>query len=139
MSGMIEVVKRDLWVAEGGAKVNRDLAKLNEEMRTTRLKAGPRIMSLFPLPRAQVIEHLSTPGRSSLASKPALAKVLLSPTPRRQAKQFLPSAKKGKDFNVPDGIIAYLTRECGGNVPDSRAADWGFAGGDCSERCEVEG
>jgi hypothetical protein len=26
--------------------------------------------------------------------------------------------KKGRQFNVPDGIIAHLTRECGGNVHD---------------------
>jgi hypothetical protein len=26
--------------------------------------------------------------------------------------------KKGRQFNVPDGIIAHMTRECGGNVHD---------------------
>jgi hypothetical protein len=31
--------------------------------------------------------------------------------------------KKGKDFNVPEGIIAHLTRECGGNVHDHHVAD----------------
>jgi hypothetical protein len=31
--------------------------------------------------------------------------------------------KKGKDFDVPDGIIAHLTRECGGNVHDLHAVD----------------
>jgi hypothetical protein len=33
-------------------------------------------------------------------------------------KQFLPSLKKGRQLDVPDGIIAHLTRECGGNVHD---------------------
>jgi hypothetical protein len=31
---------------------------------------------------------------------------------------FPPSVKKGNNFDVPDGIIAHLTRECGGNVYD---------------------
>jgi hypothetical protein len=39
-------------------------------------------------------------------------------------KPFRPSVKKGdgwrpgKEFDVPDGIIAHLTRECGGNLHD---------------------
>jgi hypothetical protein len=33
-------------------------------------------------------------------------------------RQFPPSVKKGGQFDVPDGIIAYLTRKCGGNVHD---------------------
>jgi hypothetical protein len=45
----------------------------------------------------------------------------------KPAKLFPPSVKKGKaadrwgnevKFDVPDGIIAHLTRECGGNVHD---------------------
>jgi hypothetical protein len=41
----------------------------------------------------------------------------------KQAKEFPPSMKKGQDsfareYDVPDGIIAYMTRECGGNVHD---------------------
>jgi hypothetical protein len=31
--------------------------------------------------------------------------------------------KKGGQFNVPDGIIAHLTRECGGNVHDHHVVD----------------
>jgi hypothetical protein len=50
--------------------------------------------------------------------------LLASPKP---AKQFPISVKKGKakdivgtevEIDVPDGIIAHLTRECGGNVHD---------------------
>jgi hypothetical protein len=37
------------------------------------------------------------------------------------AKQFPPSVKKGEYFDVPDGIIAHLTREYGGNVHDRQA------------------
>jgi hypothetical protein len=52
-------------------------------------------------------------------------------------EQFPPSVKKGKiqmensfqlhnttvEIDVPDGIIAHLTRECGGNVHDSHVVD----------------
>jgi hypothetical protein len=49
------------------------------------------------------------------------------PAPPKQGKQFPPSVKKGKlhrsdgskisgMYDIPDGIIAHLTRECGGNV-----------------------
>jgi hypothetical protein len=31
--------------------------------------------------------------------------------------------KKGKYFDVPDGIIAHLTRECGGNVHDRHVVE----------------
>jgi hypothetical protein len=36
----------------------------------------------------------------------------------RQAKQFPPLVKKGERFDVPDGVIAHLTREFGGNMHD---------------------
>jgi hypothetical protein len=39
---------------------------------------------------------------------------------RKPAKQFPPLVKKGKYF---DGIIAHLTRECGGNVHDRHIVD----------------
>jgi hypothetical protein len=38
--------------------------------------------------------------------------------PNKAWKQFPPVVKKGRQFDVPDGIIAHLTRECGGNVHD---------------------
>jgi hypothetical protein len=38
-------------------------------------------------------------------------------------KLFAPSMKKGKYFNVPDGIIANLTKACKGNVPDRRVVE----------------
>jgi hypothetical protein len=49
-------------------------------------------------------------------------------------RQFLPSMKKGKlslgysketgkRYDIPDGIIAHLTRECGGNVQDCHVVD----------------
>jgi hypothetical protein len=54
------------------------------------------------------------------------------PAPPEPAKQFPPSVKKriindcrdGKvEIDVPDGIIAHLTRKCGGNVHDRRVVD----------------
>jgi hypothetical protein len=54
-------------------------------------------------------------------------------TSKGPAKQFPASVKRGKTndwwtgqvvaINVPDGIIAHLTRECGGNVHDRHAVD----------------
>jgi hypothetical protein len=40
-----------------------------------------------------------------------------------QVRQIPPSVKKGVQFDVPDGIIAHLTRECGGNVHDRHIVD----------------
>jgi hypothetical protein len=37
-----------------------------------------------------------------------------------QLGQFPPSVKKGKYFDVAEGIISHLTKECGGNVHDSK-------------------
>jgi hypothetical protein len=39
-------------------------------------------------------------------------------TRRMAGKEFAPLMKKGKKFDVPDGIIGHLTRVCGGNVHD---------------------
>jgi hypothetical protein len=50
----------------------------------------------------------------------------------KQAKQFPPSVKKGKlrqsketdnTYDIPDGIIAHLTKECRGNVHDCQVVD----------------
>jgi hypothetical protein len=41
-----------------------------------------------------------------------------------EGKQFPPSVKKGtRGFDVPDGIIAHLTRECGGNAHDDKVVE----------------
>jgi hypothetical protein len=40
------------------------------------------------------------------------------PVPPKQAKQFLPSVKKGKHFDLPDGIIGHLTKICRWNAFD---------------------
>jgi hypothetical protein len=51
---------------------------------------------------------------------------------KKPTKQFPPSVKKGKaksicgdevEIDVPDGISAHLTRECGGNVHDHHVVD----------------
>jgi hypothetical protein len=41
----------------------------------------------------------------------------------RTWKRFPPSVKKGEEFDVPDGIIAHLTRECGGNVHEPQVVE----------------
>jgi hypothetical protein len=54
--------------------------------------------------------------------------------PPKQRKHFPPSVKKGKlrleggsqtatMYDIPDGIIAHLTRECGGNVHDCHVVE----------------
>jgi hypothetical protein len=43
--------------------------------------------------------------------------------PPKQRKHFPPSVKKGGRFDVPDGIIAHLTRECRGNLNDGHVID----------------
>jgi hypothetical protein len=45
------------------------------------------------------------------------------PAPPKPAKQFPPSVRKGTNFDIPEGIIAHLTRECGGNVHDGHVVD----------------
>jgi hypothetical protein len=42
---------------------------------------------------------------------------------KKPTKQFSPSVKEGQYFDVLDGIIAHLTRECGGNVHDRNVLD----------------
>jgi hypothetical protein len=63
-------------------------------------------------------EHLSEISASIWAT--LRARLVL---PNNTRKQFLPSVKKGGRLNVPDGIIAHLTRECGGNVHDAKVVD----------------
>jgi hypothetical protein len=41
----------------------------------------------------------------------------------RQPKQFPPSIKKVNGLGAPDGIIAHLTSECGGNVHEHHVVD----------------
>jgi hypothetical protein len=56
---------------------------------------------------------------ASIRSRLILANVNKEPT-----NQFLPSSvKKRGQFDVPDGIIAHLTRECGGDVHDRHVVD----------------
>jgi hypothetical protein len=62
------------------------------------------------------------PSSESSTSPSSSAPVKVSPP--KQTKQFPPSVKKGESgLNVPDGIIAYLTRKCGGNVHDRNVVD----------------
>jgi hypothetical protein len=44
-------------------------------------------------------------------------------SPVKREKRFPLSIKKGKDFDVPDGIVAHLARQCGGNVHDCTVVD----------------
>jgi hypothetical protein len=50
-------------------------------------------------------------------------RLILANMNKKPTNQFPPSMKKVDDLNVPDGIIAHLTRECGGNVHDRHVVD----------------
>jgi hypothetical protein len=129
-----EAVKRDMGqfsdccpkVKKDLTNLEQELAKLKEEMRATNPKAEP----LAP-PTANVAVPRATP-----APKPAPMKVLPPSAPPKRGKQFPPSLKKVKtksvlhwqsgkeiEIDVAGGIIAHLTRECGGNVHDRRVVD----------------
>jgi hypothetical protein len=51
------------------------------------------------------------------------ARLVLLNMDKRPAKQFPLLGKKLMYFDVPDGIIAHLTRECGGNVHDCHVVE----------------
>jgi hypothetical protein len=97
----------------------RELAKLKEEMRATRLKADP-----LASPTADIA--VPPAPASAAPAKPApVAPVKVSPPPGppKPATQCYPSVKKRGQFAVPDGIIAQLRRKCGGNVHDHHVVD----------------
>jgi hypothetical protein len=147
-------------IAAGDSKANQDitnlereLAKLKEEMRATRPKAEPLARSVAagavlptrpppptakpapdapvappPIPATRKPSSDSQTSSSSSApatppTKPAPVKISPPPRPPKPAKQFPPSVKEGGQFGVPDGIIAHLTRECGGNVHDRNVVE----------------
>jgi hypothetical protein len=122
-------------VNESLTDLERELAKLKEEMRATGLKA-------VPLARLAADVAVSPPLASLASAKPTRKSPSLSPPapappPRslpvkvspKQPKHFRPSVKKGKlchsdssetdeIYDIPHGIIAYLMKECG-NVHDT--------------------
>jgi hypothetical protein len=102
----------------------RELAKLKDEIRATKPKAEPLAR---PTADAAVPPATASSAPAKSAPKTAPVKVSPPPTPAEQAKQFLPLVKKVKlryddgnktdeMFDMSDGIIAHLTRECRGNV-----------------------
>jgi hypothetical protein len=48
--------------------------------------------------------------------KEAIQSMSQQPSSPQKGRVFPPSVKKGKSFQEPDGIIAFLTQQCGGNV-----------------------
>jgi hypothetical protein len=92
-------------IAEGIPKVKEDIANVQRELaalkgESTAIKTNRQVFAL-PAPRLPVAT-------------------------RNPGKQFPPSVKKKMvriqrnevEIDVPDGIIAHLTRQCGGNVHD---------------------
>jgi hypothetical protein len=93
------MARRAVTVSGSADRLERDVRELKQEIK--RMKMARR----FPL-------------------KPAPVRSSPPPAPPEQAKQFPPSVRKGtRDYDVPDGIIAHLTKECGGNVHGRLLAD----------------
>jgi hypothetical protein len=86
-------VRKDLMNLE------RELAQMKEEIITMKEKQVPLVGEV---------------GQLKEASKKLAAKM---------RHQFPPSLKKGKQFDLPDGIIAHVTRKCGRNMHDCHVVD----------------
>jgi hypothetical protein len=85
-----------------------ELGRLKEEMKAMKMEHDPLLEEVRKL-REEIQEMVAR----------------MPPGPPKHAKQFPPSLKKGiyADFDVPHGIVAHLTRECGGNVHDRHVVD----------------
>jgi hypothetical protein len=85
---------------------------------------APPLAARKPSSESSTNSSLSAPS-----PKPSPVKVSTPPAPPKHAKQFPPLVNKGKiqiqreEIVIPDGIIAHLTRECGGNVHDHHIID----------------
>jgi hypothetical protein len=97
---------------------NRRLLKSSEELKgqLARVQVGQQSV-------VAVLQEAIAAGRSKLNQHVAnmegdLAKLKEDIRRMKTTKQFPPWLEKGKEFDVPDGIIAHLTRECRGNVHD---------------------
>jgi hypothetical protein len=115
-------------VAKFAAMVARSPpAELKKGIRVVRPNAEqvvPRAVDIAVSP----VETAAAPARKSSNSSPRLnlapapleptpVKVSAPPAPPKPAKKFPLSVNNGTNFDVPDGIIAHLTRDCGGNEP----------------------
>jgi hypothetical protein len=100
---LAKVADRETKAKEDLAAAQRDVSKLKQDFRFLKV----RIDEISP-PTSENSAARSTPPRR-------LPTLTASPT---RAKQFPPSLKKGTKFEIPDGIVAYLARQCGGNVHD---------------------
>jgi hypothetical protein len=100
-----------------------ELAQLKDEIKAMKAKEarlGGEVAELTNLLKHTVLHHEE-------ANAGEIIKRIFP-----ESKQFPPSVKKGKtkdwqdrevEMNVPDRIIAYLTRKCGGNVHDRHVAE----------------
>jgi myosin heavy subunit len=110
--------------------LKRELAQLKEEMKAMQVKQDPLLEEI-----GRLKEEVRQMTRTQPPPEPAPEEVSPPPTPPKKAKQFPPSMKKGKlrlrdgrsqtadVYDIPDGIIAHLTRECGGNISKQNVVD----------------
>jgi hypothetical protein len=123
-------------VRQDMTKPERELSVLKDDMKAESLERRRQ------LPPHGILRAAHQPGVVPLPPTPTPPKASpppaqLAPAPEKlspltPAKQFPRSAKEGKrkdlsrrevEMVVPDGIVAYLTRKCGGNVHDCHIVD----------------
>jgi hypothetical protein len=96
-----------------GTKLNPNMFRLSELVRFEYCSTDV-IDDFFDLLSEHCYE-INASMRGSLR-----ARLVLPNVPRRE---FPPSVKKGNCFDLPDGTIAHLTGQCGGNVHDRQIVD----------------
>jgi hypothetical protein len=104
-------------VKEDLSNVQGELEKMKEEIRAMKLKPNPSTQIARPAANAIVPppQKAVAPTRKCSSSPPP---------PRKLVKQFPLSLTIGLwGFKVPNGIIAHLTRDCGGNVHDHNVVE----------------
>jgi hypothetical protein len=105
----------------------KEVEKLKEEIRRMATEHDSLLKELAEakdLPNKSPLPPTSPKPLQPLEKATDVVELVHRVFPGQQVKQeFPPSVKKVGDLNVPDGIIAHLTRECGGNVHDRHVVD----------------
>jgi predicted nucleic acid-binding Zn-ribbon protein len=103
--------------AEANEEQGRELGQLKDDNRAIKAKED-RLVEEDGKQKEEIRRMAAQ--HDSLVKELAELKDLLN---KFGVKQFPPSVKKGMRLVVPDGIIAHLTKACGGNVHDRHIVD----------------
>jgi predicted nucleic acid-binding Zn-ribbon protein len=101
-------------------RLQKDLAQVRREANEQRAEiAGlKRRVEAVEQDNRRLSEGHETMRRDLRNMQQELAKLKEEIKRMKMTKVFVPFVKQGGQFGVPNGIIAHLTRECGGNVHD---------------------